>query len=415
MRISIKTIASKLIWLLVIFLFTSFQIFNLTSWGRYAFFGASVLIVILSAIVYDGKIQIRIQPYHIFFALFTVFTALSSLWAAYRPGDATGKAITMVQILGCSAMLYLHYDRGDNVQELFSAVKWSGFLVTLYAIAFYGLDEMLASAQDIRLENEFSNVNSIAIAAALSCMLLWDDLMRRKNLWAVVLLVPAVILITATQSRKAFVLLLAGVLGIYIMHAAKQKGLAKKIFKIIFYAVLALVGLRLLFQLPIFSSSLERMDQMLNFFSNEGKTDHSTIMRNNMVQVGIDSWKQHPLLGIGIDNPHVLAGTYLKFDSYLHNNFVELLCGGGIVGFLIYYAMYAYLIVCLFRYRKADPEGFSIALIWLGLLLIMDYGMVTYYSKTQWYYLLVHFINVGRMKQKYKEMTENGQLTEKSA
>lgn len=409
MKISMKTVAEKLIWLLTIFLFTSFQLFNTTNWGRYAFFGASILIVLLSAVAYDGVIRIRIQAYHIFFVLFIGYTAMTSLWAVFRPVDASNKSITLLQIFGCAAMLYLHYERKGHIRDLLSAVKWSGFLVTLYAIAFYGLDAMLESAQDIRLENEFNNVNAIAIAAALSCMLLWDDLMRRKNLWAVVLLVPAVVLITATQSRKAFVMLLAGVFGIYIMHAAKQKGLVKKMFRLLIYAVVVFVGLRLLFRLPIFSGSLERMDQLLNFWSQEGDADHSTIMRNDMVELGIEWWKEHPLLGIGIGNPHVLSATYLKFDAYLHNNYVELLCGGGIVAVLIYYGMYVYLLISLFRYRKADPDAFGIALIWMALLLVMDYGMVTYYTKTQWYYLLIHFINVSNMKEKYREMMENAQ------
>ena len=54
------------------------------------------------------------------------------------------------------------------------------------------------------------------------------------------------------------------------------------------------------------------------------------------------------------------------------------------------------------------------ALIWLGLILIMNYGMVTYYTKLQWYYLAVHFVNVSQMRRKYKEMLENEQ-TKKTA
>lgn len=415
MRITLKDVAEKTIWLLAIFLFTAFQIFEGEDWGRYAFFGASILIVILSAIVYDGKIRIRIQPFHVFFAVFIAFNAASSVWALYNPADATTKAMTLFQIFGCAAMLYIHYDRKQKVDDLISAVKWAGFIVTLYAIAFYGLDAMLESAQDLRLENEFNNVNTIAMAAALSCMLLWNDLMNRKNLWAAVLLVPAVILITATQSRKAFVLLLAGIFGVYIIQTAKQKGFVKKILRVIFYAVIVYVGLRLLFRLPIFSGSLARMDQMLNFFTNEGKVDHSTQLRNDMTALGLEWWKKYPILGIGMGNPHVLAANYLDFDAYLHNNFVELLCGGGIVGFVCYYSMHVYLIFSLIKYRKADPKNVGIALVWLVLLLIMNYGMVTYYSKTQWYYLVIHFVNAGSLRTKYKEMTRNGQLTEKSA
>ena len=173
--------------------------------------------------------------------------------------------------------------------------------------------------------------------------------------------------------------------------------------------VLGYAAVYLLLQLPIFEGSMERMRGLLAFWTDSGEADHSTILRNDMVTLGIDTWKSHPLGGIGIGNPHILARDYLKYDAYLHNNFVELLCGGGLVGFILYYAMFIYLFVCLFKYRKADFEAFSVALIWLGLMLIMNYGMVTYYSKLQWYYLLVHFVNVSQLRRKYKEMLENEQ------
>ena len=408
MKISLNSVIDKLIWLLAVFLFASFLIFETYSWGKYAFFGATVLIVLLSAVSYNGILRIRLQPYHGFFAVFLVYVAITSMWAM-RPVDATNKAITLVQILLCAALLYLHYDRKDNIRHLLMAVMWSGYLVVLYAITFYGLDAMLASAQDIRLENEFSNVNTIALAAAISCMLQWNEVLHKRNIWSCVMIIPSVILITATQSRKAFVLLLAGVVLVYVMKTMGQKGFFKKVFKLLLYMVLLLVAMRLLFTLPIFSGSLERMDQMLNFWSNDGKVDHSTIMRNDMVELGMEWFKKHPIGGVGIGNPHILAATYLKFDAYLHNNFVELLCGGGIIGFALYYAMYIFLFVELFKYRKADHEAFSIGVIWLGLMLIMNYGMVTYYSKLQWYYLLIHFLNVSQLKKKHKEMITNAQ------
>lgn len=408
MKISLNNIIEKIIWLLTTFLFASFLIFDTVAWGKYAFFGASVLIVILSAISQNGILRFRVTPYHIFFLLFTIYVAMTSLWALFRPVDATNKAITLIQILLCSSLLYIHYDKDENPRPLFLAVMWSGYVVVLYAIAVYGLDAMLESAQDIRLENDFTNVNNIAMAAAISCMLQWHELLYKRSIWSVVFVIPSVILITATQSRKAFVLLLAGIVLVYIAKTMQEKGFLKKVLKLLFYMCLVLVGMWLLFQLPIFSGSLARMEQMLNFWSNEGETDHSTLMRNNMMELGMEWFQKYPIGGVGIGNPRHLAARYLKFETYLHNNFVELLCGGGIIGFVLYYSMHVYLFALLFKYRKADHETFSVAIVWLVLTLIMHYGMVSYYSKLQWYYLLIHFLNVSQLKRLHREMTNSG-------
>ncbi|MBR4864033.1 MAG: O-antigen ligase family protein [Oscillospiraceae bacterium] len=406
MKISVSSIIEKLIWLLAVFLFASFLIFDTYSWGRYAFFGVSILIVLLNAINYNGILRWRLQPFHIFALLFAGYVALSSLWAM-QPSDPITKSKTILQVLLCASMLYLHYDRTNNTRPLCLAVMWSGYVVVVYAILFYGLDTMLASSQDIRLENEFSNVNNIAMAAAISCMLQWNEVIHKRNIWSAVMIIPSVILIGATQSRKAFILLLAGVVLVYVMKTMGQKGFFKKVLSLLFYLVLLLVAMRVVLSLPIFSGSLERMGRMLNFWSEEGTADHSTIMRNDMMELGMEWFKKNPIGGIGMGNPHILSARYLNFDAYLHNNFVELLCGGGIVGFAVYYSMHVYLLFNLIKYRKADHETFSIAMVWLLLTLIMHYGMVTYYSKLQWYYLVVHFLNVSQLKRKHKEMIDN--------
>lgn len=408
MKISVQKNCERLIWLLTVVLLSAFIILEFNIWGKYVYFGSAMLIMLLSAVVYDGIIRIRLRAFHGYFLLFTMYVLISSVWA-WRPNDSINRATSLIQMFICFAMVYIHYDRSGTIDQMLSAIKWSGYFVVVYSIAVYGLDAMLESAQDIRMATDFSNVNTIAMSAALSCMIQWNELLHKRSIWSVVMMIPSVILITATQSRKAFVLLLAGIFGVYIMMTTKQQSFGKKLLKICLYVAILFVGLRLLLSLPIFSGSLERMEQMLNFWTKSGKVDHSTQLRNDMVKLGIEWFQKYPILGIGMGNPHILAGTYLNFDAYLHNNFVELLCGGGIVGFAVYYIMYVHLFIELFKYRKADHDAFSVALVWLGLVLIMNYGMVTYYSKTQWFYLLVHFINVKNLKNKHREMMENAQ------
>ena len=245
MKISVSSLLEKLIWLLTVFLFTTFLLFETKTWGKYAFFGATVLIVLMSAVIYGGILRIRLQPYHLFIGIFTLFVGVSSVWAM-QPSDSFSKMYSVLQIFGCSALLYIHYDRKDNIRSLLSAIKWAGYFVTIYSIAFYGLDALLESAQDLRLTTEFSNVNAIAMAAAISCMLQWGDILKKRNLLSSVMMIPAIILIAATQSRKAFLSLLLGIAGMYLLHSATQKGTAKKILKLLFYMLLLYLGLLLL-------------------------------------------------------------------------------------------------------------------------------------------------------------------------
>lgn len=65
-----------------------------------------------------------------------------------------------------------------------------------------------------------------------------------------------------------------------------------------------------------------------------------------------------------------------------------------------------YLIYNLIKYRKADFRIFIISFVWIILALAMDYGMVTYYEKTQWFYMMVYFLNIRYLRRKMEKYNE---------
>ena len=399
MKTSLTNISNNIIWLLTVFLFTTFLVFETYSWGRYAFFGASALILLLSVFTHHGKLMFRMDAFYKFMLVFIGYTLLSSLWAM-NPADSVSKAVTIFQILVCAAMLYIHYQHMDDVQPLLTAVMWAGYLVALYTIFFFGTEQLMEAAAGDRLGNEYSNVNSIGMAAAYSCTIQVSQFLHKKNHWSVVFMIPAIVVIAATQSRKALALLVAGVFGVYVMKNFQNRGFLRKIFRIVLTVVVFLAVASLLYSLPVFDGVRERMGSMFGFVTGDGGADSSTILRFHMMELGLEWFVKYPIAGIGIGNAHILAAQYLGHDTYLHNNFVELLCSGGIIGFCIYYAMYAYLFKNLWKYRRVDYEHFMICLVWQTLLLAIDFGMVSYSSKSQWFYLMILFLNVQFIKRK---------------
>lgn len=383
----------KIVWLLTIFVLTTYLIFSGYSWGRYAFLAVSILIGILTTIADNCWVPLRFGPFHWFMLLFAAFALLSSAWAM-NAGDAKSKATTILQILLCASMLYLHYEKKDSIDDLLLVVMWAGYVVTLYTIAFFGLDYLKEAAEDSRMESEYANSNLIGIAVALACTIQVHFFANKKHRWSSIFLIPAVLIIAASQSRKALLLLVIGVFGVYLAKIAEDRDLLKKTLRLLTAVLVLVVAFSLLYSLPIFDGVRDRMDSMFASVTGEGKVDNSTNLRNSMIQLGLEWFKERPILGIGIGNTHIIAATYLLEDTYLHNNYVELLCSGGIIGFAIYYGMYVYLFVKLIQYRKVDQARVGLGLVWLVLMLIMDYGMVSYYSKEQWIYLMIHFLNV---------------------
>jgi len=67
---------------------------------------------------------------------------------------------------------------------------------------------------------------------------------------------------------------------------------------------------------------------------------------------------------------------------------------------LLYYSIYIYSSVILFKCRKNRDREFSIILVILVLTLMMDYGMVSYYSKETYFYVLLIFLYAEKLKRK---------------
>ena len=407
MIITLRKVATGLIFVCTTALFVLFILFDSYTWGKYVLLGLSACILLLGIGITHSKIVLKFNPYAALNILFIVFVLLSSMWAI-DASDSVIMARTLMRIFVCAYAVYITYLSIPELDEtvLLKAVMWAGYIVSIYTLFFYGLDTIIAagSSSSLRVDNEFANVNTIGMACALSCVIQINlkYLRLKEHLFpSALLMIPSIVVIAATQSRKALVFLIAGALGYAFVKAQKsKKSILIKGFKILLWILILAFVLYWILQLDVFDGIRERMESMLNAVFGSGQADHSTIVRKNLRALGIEWFLRYPLGGIGIANPHILAKQYYAFDAYLHDNFVELLCGGGIIGFSLYYSMYVYLFLQLWNYRRIDPQRVAFFALWLGLMLAMNYGMVTYYSKAQNFYLMIHFVNVFQLKQK---------------
>ena len=122
------------------------------------------------------------------------------------------------------------------------------------------------------------------------------------------------------------------------------------------------------------------------------------MIRMSLAQLGIQLFQQHPIIGIGIDNPRLYTYGVVGETYYLHNNFVEILSSGGVIGAVLYYWIYVRLIISYIKRRNFDDPQYCFCLVLLILLLIMDYGMVSYYSKSTYIFLLLLVQFEGKLR-----------------
>ena len=389
----------RCIWILTVFLLSSFVIFDQNAWISKILLGATFAILIADAILGKGKITVSFGPFHIHVLIFVFFCYASSLWA-WRPAAATGKATTILEILICMSVLYFHYAKQDTVSELVDAVMWAGYVITIYTFLFVGIStiKMIAAGGD-RLVSAYTNINSIGIAVAISAVFSIHNVLfitRRVQLKHL-FVVPEIILVGLSGSRKTLLIVGIGIVLLVLIRYRSRNMLNTTLYWAILGVIIVVLS-RLLLSLPIFSAVNERMSGLFALITGKGEIDSSSVKRATYIQIGLEQFLRTPITGIGIGSTGALLQQYYGLDTYLHNNFVELLASGGIIGFLIFYSIHMHLLYDYLKYRRKDDPYLVLCVVFLLVQLIMEYGMVSYYSKTTYFYFLIFFLEARNLK-----------------
>ena len=378
-----KNAIDKVIWIITVFLIASFLLFDSYAWGKISFFVCAAVIAVLSAFENRGKIRIGIGAFFGHYFAFAVFTVLSALWSL-DSANTLIMARTLFRTIVCFLPIYWHYRKEEKSEQLITAVVFASYFVAIYSLLFYGFDNIVMAAAGRRLDNEYANVNAIAILLAIGCFCDWYlTLFKRKRITSLCSLL-SLVLIAAFQSRKAMVVILFGfaaLLYFKLVIPEKRRTVKRVVGVIVVVAILHGV-LSIISELSLASGALTRMTELLNLFIGEGKVDNSTLVRQQMLHVGWETWKEHPLFGVGIAGVHIVASAQMSRDSYLHNNYVEILSGGGIVGFLLFYSTYFMIWRKIKKIKQRDYPRYVFCTLFVVILLILDWGRVSYYSKT---------------------------------
>ena len=402
MKLNITAIADRMIWFItLIFLVLSLTIsFALgdANYGAYVLFVCLFVLIVFYLIREQGVIKFKLTSLHAYMLLFISACYLSTI-NAIEPSVALSRSFDIVKIFFMLIILYMCYQDKKSVDTLLKIGMWTGYIVCFYTVYFYGLDYFITVlSSSARIANDALNANTVGLLGANAIvMTLYYMLYDRPRWWNIIAL-PTLGILAATGSRKALVFVVVGTVLLFIFRSLRSANVVNSIAKIIgSLLALTIVGVAVL-QLPMFSEVLDRMSSMIDAFSGTGG-DSSTIIRLALVDIGWDLFYQSPITGVGVNNPSVYTFfLYGKENYYLHNNYIELLAGTGVIGLLAYYSMYIYIAYNLIRYRDFHSNEYVMVLILFLSQIVMDMGMVSYESKSTYFYMMIFYLEVQLLR-----------------
>ena len=135
---------------------------------------------------------------------------------------------------------------------------------------------------------------------------------------------------------------------------------------------------------------MSRMNDIFEYLEGNAKrATNSAWLRFEYIKLGWKLFKMHPILGIGIGNASIYTMMFYGNAHYLHNNYMEMLACGGLVGFFLHYWIFFHLLRVYIKKIKHHDKEFDICFVLLVLKLIMDMGAVSYYAKPTYFYLFL--------------------------
>ena len=411
LKINITAISDRLIWFItLVFLVLSLTIsFALgdADYGAYVLFVCLFGLIVCYLVRDQGRITLSFTWMHMYMLLFIGVCYLSSL-NALDPSVALSRSFDIVKIFCMLIVLYMCFQREESVDSLLKIGMWTGYIVCFYTVYYYGLDyftNVLSSSA--RIANDALNANTVGLLGANAIVMTVYYMMYEKPQWWNIIALPTLGILAATGSRKALVFVVIGIVFLFVFKSFRSSNIANSLVKLLAYLGILLVIFIGILQLPIFSEVLERMSSMVDAFTGTGG-DSSAIIRMALVDIGWDLFHQSPLIGVGINNPSVY--TYSIFgreNYYLHNNYIELLAGTGIVGVITYYSMYVYLVYNMIRYHDFHSNEYVMVFILLISQLVMDMGLVSYESKSTYFYMMLFFMETKILRTKRGALHEH--------
>ena len=340
----------------------------------FLFFGYSLLLYF-----FRNREALRLYlPVHFaWYGIFILLAVASGIWADSLEYSFVPLS-KMVQILATTYCLILYIDSEETMERYIRAV----IAATLFMIVFIFVRTPSAEwfSGFLGIVTRY-NTNDVGCALSIGVIFaFYEAYVRGRKLYYAVV---AVAFFTAilTSSRKA---LFMCVLGILIMVVFNYRARNYMLRVLIALAGLALAVL-LIYQIPyLYQTVGVRIDKMIEFVmtdrASNRNTDSSLALRSYYIDMAKSYFEESPLFGIGMNNFTYRIHDYGVRLSYAHNNYMEIAADLGIIGLIMYYWFYIYLLLKLAKHVLNGKKNALPYFAMMILLLIFEYGMVNYYK-----------------------------------
>lgn len=351
------------------------------------FIGLFIVIVIEKSIFITSYLKFQI--------CFTIMLVISLL---YSPEGAKGMNIIMsntralLQSYIIVLLTLLIKDTTENrIRIVLNSYTFGTVMIILYTL-FVEREYIFGSGGYWRMGKiVFENHDTFMVLSySIIISILWSgfNLLEKKEHKKINLILTMFLLLSAVLSgtKKTLITVIMGVM-VYLVIKNRNRAW-KLLIGLIIGCILIILGYRLIIHNDFLYSYIgHRIQNYLFSIRGLEEGTESTTTRALMRSYGLKLFFKSPIIGNGVSSFRWYFFNYTGKFLYSHCNYIELLCNHGFIGFVFYYAYCLWLTHKSFKlYYLKSKSIYLFFTIFLLILLILDYGQVSYYRV---HYMLV--------------------------
>lgn len=378
-----KSYLDNIIFTYLFFVIFSFNESNEFVWLIYVGFLGVATLSLLQILNHHGKIVIPCITLLLIF--FYVWCLIGALANANIISSIVSRVFTLVLLFAVMLLMYnyLYYTR--NLDNILVCMYVAGVIFAIYVVFAEG--GLATYVQGIlvgrRMGASIANVNSIGLNLCFSYASGCYFFCQKKKISILIPLVPIFFVAAGTGSRKVMLFLIgfSALFVFFYIQLTTKKHSISRFKKFCGIALLAIATVLFIASTGIFDTTIERFSSMFDVSRTGQIRDGSANERANMIKIGLISFTDKPFWGYGLTGSGIITQRYLGWNTYLHNNYVEILASSGIIGFILYYGFYAYLLIKMLLRLKEKSMIIVFGFSTLFIQLVLEVAVVSYYSK----------------------------------
>lgn len=390
-QIQRKALNSMVSYVLLFALITCTLVFNYTETtflGIPAYLWVNVLIVSFIGWVFLCILKNRGRAYwnklFVYPICFAVMCAISTVYS-YSPMDTLDRFKRMLIMFALMFSIYQYIMWSpENLERTLKAYTWSGLLAALYL--FFNTDSLTG-----RIGSAIGDANLVGITFAFAVTIAIHFLKTEHRLVYLVPIAVISVAILLTGSRTSMGLLIMAILGNVYLSAYQNKWKMRYVILCTVGIILFLIGfLYLIMTVPLLYNNLGmRVQSFWQIIHGQESVYHesSTQTRGVFALRAFKWFLSSPLMGHGINTFPAYNATFGDgWYCFSHCDYVEILSGLGILGFIFFYTpFFCFIKQILWKVSKKEKRDYKILMGALSCeFLIGEIFLVMYYEKTTW-------------------------------